>query len=219
MQRLEWSSREPGAPSSASANERAGVSVVRTLVGGGLAALILLLGASCASQVQVRTQAAPNARFAGRSTFRILQAPSPMGVSLGFNDPMLFNSVTNLGIREDIQRAFVDRGYKYSPDSADLDVAYYATAAPTLHIRFFNYGYAWNNLPREYTDVDEYEAGTVIIDVVDPATHELVWRGTSVSRVYQDPDMYLVEIRKAVDGIVKKFPTATPQATAKTGFQ
>ena len=124
-------------------------------------------------------------------------------------DPMLDNSITNRAIREEIRNAFEKRGYRFSPEAADLDVAFYATAAPKLDIRTFDYGYTWRGFPRQYVDVHEYEQGTVIVDVVDPATHRLLWRGQGVARVDPDPNKYVKEIRKAVDEIVEKFPAAT----------
>ena len=220
MKHLVWTWRGQGPRSDTSDVDSLEVSLSRILIGGGLAALLLLLGASCASNpVQVHTQAAPNARFAGRSTFRVLDVPAPRGVTLANNDPMLVNSITYRAIRDEIQRTFEERGYRYSRASADLDVAYYASAAPKLDIRTYDYGYTWRGFPREYTEIDQYEQGTVIVDVVDPMTHELLWRGTGMARVDQNPDAYVKEIRKAVDGIVKKFPLAAPQATAKTGYQ
>jgi hypothetical protein len=167
--------------------------------------------AACRSHnVEVRTAVAPDAQFAGRTTFRILHVPAAQdGASLTADDPMLDNSITNRAIREEIRNAFEKRGYRFSPEAADLDVAFYASAAPKLDIRTFDYGYTWRGFPRQYVDVEQYEEGTVIVDVVDPATHRLLWRGQGVARVDPDPNKYVKEIRKAVDKIVEKFPSAT----------
>jgi len=221
MKRLVWRTRGKSPHSDMEApGQRAEISLIRVLIGGGLAALILL-GASCASNpIQVHTQAAPNANVASRTTFRVMNVPSPRnGITLASNDPMLVNSITYQALRDELQRAFTDRGYRYSQSSADLAVAYYATVAPKLDIRTYDYGYTWRGFPRQYTEIDQYDQGTVIVDVVDPATHELLWRGTGMARVSQDPNAYVSELRRAVDAIVKKFPAALVQATAKTGYQ
>ena len=174
------------------------------------AAISVAIGLGCRSgNVEVRTMAAPNAQLAGRTTFRILRVPAPRdGATLGANDPMLDNSITNRALRDEIRSAFEARGYRFQPEGADFDVAYYASAAPVLDVRTFDYGYTWRGFPRQYTEVEQYEQGTVIIDVVDPITHELLWRGQGVARVDPDPDKYVKEIRKTVDAIVKKFPAA-----------
>jgi hypothetical protein len=51
-------------------------------------------------------------------------------VSLGATDPMLTNSITYQAIHSALRSAVESRGYRYSPQGADLDVAYYATAQP-----------------------------------------------------------------------------------------
>jgi len=155
--------------------------------------------------------AAPNAQLTGRTTFRILRVPAPHNApTLGANDPMLENSITYRALREELRHALEARGYRFQPDGADLDVAYYATAGPTLDVRTFDYGYTWRGFPRQYTEIEQYEQGTVIIDVVDPPTRELLWRGQAVARVDSDPAKYVSEIRRTVDAIVKKLPPARP---------
>jgi hypothetical protein len=162
---------------------------------------------ACTHNIEVRAIAAPDATFAGRSTFLILPTPPPHGGSpLGPNDPMLVNSITYDAIRDEIRRAFEAKGYVYSPANADLAVAYYASAAPVLDIRTFDYGYDWRGFPRQYVDVVQYTQGTVIIDVIDPVTHKLLWRGQGVAAVDTDPNKFAKELRKSVDAIVAKFP-------------
>jgi hypothetical protein len=169
-------------------------------------AAALALGA-CSHNIEVRTIAAPDAIFAGRSTFLILPTPPPRGGSpLAANDPMLVNSITYEAIRDEIRRAFEARGYVFSPANADLAIAYYASAAPVLDVRTFDYGYDWRGFPRQYVDVVQYTQGTVVIDVIDPATHKLLWRGQGVAAVDADPNKFARELRKAVDAIIAKFP-------------
>jgi hypothetical protein len=170
--------------------------------------LTLALG-GCRNRVEVRTVAAPDANFAGRRTFRILPTPVPTGVTLGASDPMLTNSITYQAIRAELRSAFESRGYQLSPQGADLDVAYYATAQSVLELHTYNYGYDWRGFPREYTQIDQYEQGTVIIDVIDPATHRLMWRGEGKAAVSTDPEKYANTLRKAVREIVKRFPAAS----------
>jgi hypothetical protein len=87
-------------------------------------------------------------------------------------------------------------------------VAYYATAQPVLDLRTWDYGYDWRGFPRQQTGVYQYEQGSVIVDVIDPATHRLLWRGEGKAAVSTDPAKYADELRKAVDAIVKQFPAA-----------
>jgi hypothetical protein len=172
----------------------------------------LMFGATaCHRNIEVRTVAAPDANFAGRRTFRILPVPAYRGTgALSSTDPMLVNSITYQAIRDAIRQELEARGYRYSPDRADLDVAYYATAQPRMDVRTFDYGYDWRwGLPITQTEVYTYEEGTVIIDVIDPVTHRLMWRGQGRAPVSTNPDDYVKTIRKAVHKIIEKFPQAS----------
>jgi hypothetical protein len=174
-----------------------------------VASLALLASTAChGGNVQVNTLAAPNAQFSGRSTFRILPMPTARGVTLSPQDPMLQNSITYQAMREELRQALEGRGYTPATGgAADLDVAYYATAQPKLDVQTWNYGYTWRGFPRRAVDVTQYEQGTVLVDVIDPHTHELLWRGQGVAPVSTNPTKYSDELRHAVDAIVKKFPS------------
>ena len=164
---------------------------------------------SCSSGIDVRTMAAPDFSLAGRMTFHILPVPLHNGRQLGPNDPMLANSITNQALYEDIRRAFEARGYRPARRGrADFEIAPYASAREALDIQTYNYGYTWRGWPRQYTQVTPYTRGTVIIDIVDPGTHQLMWRGRGVAAISDDPDTYVKELGKVVKAIVKKVPSA-----------
>src|SRR5688572_979081 len=63
-------------------------------------------------------------------------------------------------------------------------------------------------------DVATYEAGTLVIDLVDASTHRLVWRGWAEHRLedmLDDP----VEVKRRVDTAVRRiFATLPPAVTA-----
>ena len=170
---------------------------------------LALAGSACHHSIKVQTVAAPNAQFAGRRTFRILEPQYRGTVALASNDPMLVNSITYQALHDAIRREFEARGYVYSPQRADLDVAVYAMARPVTDIRTFDYGYTWRRFPRQYVDVVQYDQGTVIVDAIDPATHELLWRGQGTAKVDADPNEYIEVARKAVHEIVEKYPSAS----------
>ncbi len=56
--------------------------------------------------------------------------------------------------------------------------------------------------------LQEYTEGSVIVDVVNPKTKELLWRGQGVARVSDDPNVYAKELEQTVNAILKKFPHA-----------
>jgi hypothetical protein len=173
-----------------------------------LAALILV---ACSTNPTVHSVAAPGFSAAGKSTFRILPVPAPgNGVTLGENDPMLVNSITNRALMNDVSQALIARGYRPAAagTQADFDVAAYATANQALDINTFDYGYTWSGWPRQYTEVNTYEKGTVIVDLVDPNTHQLLWRGQGVAAVSENPQRFMDEMARVVNSVVSKLPPA-----------
>jgi hypothetical protein len=177
-----------------------------------LAAAMTALG-GCGG-VQVRTLVAPDANFKGRTTFHLLNAKQraarQSAPSETPNDPMLVNSITYRRVRAALRSALENRGYQYAEEGASLDVAYYATTRQKLDVQNWDYGYRWRRFPRERTEVTEYTEGTVIVDVVDPSTHSLLWRGQGRASVSDDPDEYAKQLEDAISAIVAKFPAPTP---------
>jgi hypothetical protein len=57
--------------------------------------------------------------------------------------------------------------------------------------------------------VHDYTEGSVTIDVIDPRTMELVWRGQGVAAVSDDPMRYAAELDRSVTAILGRFPQAS----------
>jgi hypothetical protein len=158
--------------------------------------------------VQVRTVVAPGADFSNRKTFRLM-TPKPRGdVRATQNDPLLVNSIAYRRIRESTRSGMEAKGYTFADSTASMSVAVYASAKDKLDVRTWGYGYGWRRWPREQTEVYEYTQGTVIIDVIDPTSKELLWRGQGKAEVSDDPNKYAEELDKTINKILEKFPNA-----------
>jgi hypothetical protein len=190
-----------------------------------LTAAAALTLAACASAVQVRTAISPDASLAGLRTFQVLPTPSPNIASMqsgGTNDPMLVNSISNRALRADLEQQFTHLGYAVNDSTPDFAVAYYACTKQKTDISTWDYGYPlrprwWRGWgPRWGTIgtpmVTEYTQGTVIVDVVDPKTKELLWRGQGVAQVSDNQQQYQQELQKSVAAILAKFPAAATTA-------
>src|SRR5207247_4008500 len=55
-------------------------------------------------------------------------------------------------------------------------------------------------------EVPRYTEGSVVIDVIDPKTKQLLWRGQGVAAVSDDERRYEGELKKTVTAILDKFP-------------
>jgi Domain of unknown function (DUF4136) len=179
-----------------------------------IAALMTAL-AACATGVDVRTAISPDAKLGALHTFQVMQAPQPRAPSSkAANDPMLVNSISNRALRSDLVQGFQARGYVGADSNPDFAVAYYASTKEELDVTNWNYGYAsrpywWGGWadwgPMDQTTT-QYTQGTVVVDVVDPKTKELLWRGTGVARVSDNEQEYEQELQKTVSAILEKFP-------------
>jgi hypothetical protein len=185
--------------------------------------------AACAPSIQVRTALSPDASLHGLHTFRVLPTPKPKiaGVVSSTNDPMLVNSISNRALRADLAREFAGLGYVATDSNPDFCVAYYASTKQQLDVNSWDYGYTWQ--PRWWSGwgrrwgrgwgpdwgmqstpiVTQYTQGTLIVDVIDPKTKELLWRGQGMAAVSENEQLYEQDLQKAVEAIVDKFPAAS----------
>jgi hypothetical protein len=202
-------------------------------------AIVTVIACSSGSGLNVRTTAEPGANLTGLHTFYVLTPPtrSANATPLAANDPMLENSITNNALRSDITQAFQSRGYVLAPrQSADFVVAYYAGAKEKFDTTYwgptydpgwrYSYrgrrGWAWPYYGAGYyggpyytgggASVNSYTQGQVIVDVTDPRSSELLWRGQGTEPVSSDPAKYTSELQGVVNGVVAKFPQATARA-------
>jgi hypothetical protein len=188
------------------------------------AAVILVATVTACNPVQVRTTVSPDAHLAGMRTFVIASAASKKASSTSVdNDPMLANSITNRALRQDLLADFTARGYAVDSASPSFVVAYYATARQKLDVTNWDYGYpfwGYRGWWRGYAgypaqQVQEYTEGTVIVDVIDAVSRQLLWRGQGKANVSDDPTTYATELARTVREIVAKFPT--PDAAITQG--
>ena len=207
------------------------------LLAGAIAATAAIAG--CSREVQIRTTVEPGAELSGLHTFYVLTPPARRAdaVALSANDPMLENSITNRALRSDLAQSFQSRGYApVARQSADFLVAYYAGTKAKFDTTYWGptfdpgwrYSYwgrrswAWPYYGGGYyggpsMSVSSYTQGQVIVDVTDPRTSQLLWRGQGIEPVSSDPAKYSSAMQGVVSAIVAKFPQAGAQSTTMTG--
>lgn len=177
-----------------------------------IAAAIAFAVSACGPSIRVTTTAAPDVSFAQLHKFRILTPPPRSNGRPLPDDPMLVNSISNQVLHTSITDAFLARGYTLDPNAPDFTVAYYASARERLNVMLWDYGYpgrwgGWRG-PGP-VEISPYTEGTVIVDVINAQTKELLWRGRGQAVTSNDPAEYQQHLRDAVQAIVRKFPVAT----------
>lgn len=179
----------------------------------GAVVLAVFVTSGCSS-LRVQSLPDPMVGFQGQ-TFHIPEAPEDSVPSLRTADPMLNNSIVDRVVRSTIRQAFEARGYRMNDEDPDFIVGYYTRARERLDFsNVYNCGYGYYYRYSGSCYIDEYTEGTVIVDVIDPGTDELVWRGSGVARVSDNPNKYVNQLGEAIGEIVQRFPIVTSPAVA-----
>lgn len=115
-------------------------------------------------------------------------------------------------VRDEFVSALEARGFEKVSHDADFLLVMYAGAEAQLQVSAYGYGYGprstfWG--PTDgYVEANVYRDGTLILDVVNPETDELAWRGTAQGALdaSMNPQQLRELVTKAIDKMLKKFP-------------
>jgi hypothetical protein len=74
--------------------------------------------------------------------------------------------------------------------------------------RYYGYGADWTDAYVWPNNVQVHENGTLIIDIIDGRTKEMVWRGIGSGQIdrTKPEDTQVKNVTDAVDKILKNFP-------------
>ncbi len=153
-------------------------------------------------------------RTADLSKYRTFAwADPPNGRNMSEDHPLLHQRVVN-----HITGKLRDGGLLIYPDDPDLYVTYYTSTTEQFRIDVMSNGYAygpgwtwggyWGYTPGAVavgSAVSSFEKGTLVIDIWDARTKQLVWRGIMKGIVPENPDKVSKMIDKGIDKIVAKW--------------
>jgi hypothetical protein len=166
-------------------------------------ALLALPG--CRSEMRVYSDYDPEYDLRKYHTFNWSQN---INVELGKN-PLQYNELNDKRIKSAVQEQMIRRGYVSSTDKPDLVLHYHIIIDDQSIVTTDPHGYFYSPYWMDLrTNVYEYREGTLIIDVMDPKTNNLIWRGWAASALQEtySPDQIEGLIKTAVAKIFRKFP-------------
>ena len=168
---------------------------------GGITATALML-AGCAASMTVSSYVGPGVDFRQYSTYG--WAPSDR---LSTGDPRLDNNpFFDERVRTSVENQMATRGFeKSTSDAPDFLLHYYANVVQEVDFGASDPPYAVceDCLP------SVYEAGTLVIDIVDARTKTLAWRGWaegSFEGVIDDQAWMEEKVDDAVERILARLP-------------
>jgi hypothetical protein len=145
--------------------------------------------------MDIDTDYDPELDFSNFKSFDFLNQVSASGSDAMSISPFLFHRASQA-----IEAALASRGFTKNIENPDFNIAMHAGADRRVNVN--SYGY-WGG---PGANLSEYTEGTLIIDIIDPITNQLAWRG-SASGVIDDPGRANQEdINTAVFNILEKFP-------------
>ena len=189
---------------------------MRRTIRGSLSATTLVLAIACRPPgYDVQTMVAPMVRLSSFHTFELLPVP-PTTAAHGVGGPskvMLAASPEHQVLRTMIIGTFVERGYTERSRLPDIVVAVYASERGELNLAHWDYGYRTWMWRREHMQPAPpntiFREGTVVIDVVDAITLDLLWRGATTVEMTGDAEIDVRSLQQAARAIVLRFPKAS----------
>ena len=189
------------------------ITIISTIIAT-LACVFFVLG--CQTTPKYNFESDPEVDFTAYKTFAMMPLPSQVPGA----EPDLVLRVGDT-VKSTLENELKNKGYTQTDiDSADFTVNVTGKVVPKVDIRDFGYQpyYTYSSVRRwgyrhpytaDFRDVyvDEYEEGTLIVEIYDTATKELVWVGWTSARLSsKGPNLEL--IAEKVRGVVAAYPLA-----------
>jgi hypothetical protein len=126
-------------------------------------------------------------------------------------DPRLDNNrFFDERVRQRVEQALEQRGYEKTPSQApDIQLHYHASVSQDLEARNIDAAYACS---RGDCGSQVFDKGTLVIDLVDPRTKKLLWRGWaegSIDGVIDNQAWMEARVDDVVARILKQLPRAS----------
>ena len=160
----------------------------------------LLLAVACASY-EIHYDYDVEANFAGYRTYG--WAPLPATAEQGADAARARNTLLDRRVRSAVDAVLALEGFTPA-DPPDVLVVYHTGLKDRVDITDWGYTYSgtyWGWAGRDI-DAQTYTEGTLIVDLVDAATGQLVWRGSATGAI--DPERTPEERDRAMQKVVAK---------------
>ncbi len=183
----------------------------------GLAALLLLCACLPACQtLSVRSDFDREVDFSAYRSFSWLSPPLRETAERS-EDPFAHNSLLDKRMRKVLDEELALRGLRPGAgDEADLRVDYHVVYSEKLvahETRVGHFHHRWGPpfLSSVDVDVSQIPQVTLVVDLIDARSEQLVWRGWSTGRD-RDRSLDEAQLRAAVAQILRRYPPPPPKS-------
>ena len=163
---------------------------------------VMFLFAGRASAQQVKTDYDRSANFAQYKTYSWERVKT--------KDPLDVDRIKNA-----VNTALAAKGWNQVESSADVRIVAMEITRDqqTLDTLYDGFGGGWGwrrfgggGFGEATTTTDTYKVGTVVVDLFDSRTKQLIWRGAANDTLSDNSDKNIKNLDEGVDEMFKKFP-------------
>ncbi len=176
------------------------MNVKKTLVGVSIVIITFLFGCS---SLNVTTTVSERADFFTYRTFNWL--PMKQALPLEEAQPEEIWRIA----KESIEKGMIQHGFEHF---ASTDVDFFLTFQLVdqekirgVTLNRLAYKPLWGNYGTQSLSTQYYTKGSMIVDIIDGKTKEMVWRGTVTGVVGDDPHEIKNKLREAADILAEEF--------------
>ncbi len=170
-----------------------------------LVALLLLIGCS---SMQIETQHSDDVDFSKYKTWNWLPEGAVKETDVRLSDPLVVAR-----IRRAIETQLVAQGFRRETTSPDFIVTYHAAVEDHMSEKAVDNAYDSAQFERydqnwTYQYSTAWLQGTLLIDILDAQSKELVWRGSAQAEIEtnEPDDKKDKRVEEAVRKMLKNFP-------------
>lgn len=171
---------------------------------------IILWTAACSPKFKVGADQDPNINFAKYISFREDTRP----LFTRRSNALLNSELTKKRVTFTINQVLQEKGYEMVEKEPDFIFSFQTEARSRQDVTYNNnapmmWGYwsRWNDPFMNQTYVRDYEEMTLIIDIKDAKTLELIWQGWVIGELKYSADTWASRIEQTVRKAMERFPT------------
>jgi hypothetical protein len=118
------------------------------------------------------------------------------------------NTLLDKRIKSAVNRELETKGYEMNEANPDFVMIYHVGVDDKINVTDWGYGYPSPYWGGRNVSVYQYTQGTLILDIIEPATKQLIWRGEAQGTVDQDasPEDREAKLNLAAAKLLDNFP-------------
>ena len=168
--------------------------------------VLLLIAAGCGSSVSVTTDYDKEADFGRLKSFNWLDVPN---TAVGdAKAAAARNSLLDKRVKSMVNAELEKKGYEMNEMNPDFVLIYHVGIDDKVNVTDWGYGYPSPYWGGRNVSVYQYTQGTLIVDVIDPAAKQLIWRGEAQGTIDENatPEDREYRLNNAIVKLLADFP-------------